>query len=158
MSSRWESQRALGVAPIRPKGLRTCEHCKRTMYALLYTLSCDNCDAPLRGLFYRGYVLCHKKYEPRGGGHYCVWPSVKHAKANQVEGDMTDVRLVLTREPIFWVSLGAFATVTSTPQLDKVAGSLYQVYPDHRYEAKPHTAFLAPDSVPFEGEEMIYLT
>jgi hypothetical protein len=140
----WEAHRSLGTPPVKSGNTRLCPNCTRPMAALFYSLSCNHCESPPKGLFYVGYVALRTGRE-KDSFQYYVWYSRISAEAwaSQLH-EANEVRAVLTQIPFTW---------TAAPN-GVAADNTYRVMPDHRFELRPYHVFLAPKTLALASDRV----
>lgn len=119
-----------------------CDICQRDLRPLFRTYYCEYCDTKDSdtppGTWYSGWVC----YRPEGSRilNYCVFPNRKDTEKWKAVNDIKDgeVREVYSETPFtFKKSSGILKGIS-------IADSLYEVYPDHKYDPKPYRAFVKP--------------
>jgi hypothetical protein len=151
--SAWEAHRSLGTPPVKSGGTQACPNCTRPMAALFYSLSCNHCESPPKGLFYVGFILYMEgmEEEKHRGCRHPIWYKPKDVTAFY-DAQESQVRVVLSYMPFAWIS--------SAVRHGNVmrANQGYFVRYDHRYDPqKGDTVFRAPKEVSRDVPDRIFL-
>lgn len=108
------------------------------MLLLFTSYVCDYCDGVANQTYYSGFIVLRPERVGTGAPFY-VFPTRTAAgvwrSANKLQH--CQIREVLSLEPFEWSR--------SRGRLDvELARHPYQIFPDHKYPAGPHRAFIAP--------------
>lgn len=116
-----------------------CGTCGNQMVQLFLSCVCDYCDSkPNLGDYHSGYVVWRGFLGP-GFPHYVFSNRESAERWRRGQGQNAgDIRVVLSTEPFRWrPSRGTLRDI-------EFADHLFEIFPDHKFKAAPHRAFLAP--------------